>query len=138
MKPEDSIIRMLQALEDRNIRATNEFEKDIVRLVNSDVKDFIRRFYKEITRADLILLKKYERLKLNHIQNEKMNGNSLFRYEYRKTSNLRCIYVIKNEESSYQNIILLCAFNEDAGKVKGKGAYNFNIERAIKIYQDLN
>ena len=30
--------------------------------------------------------------------------------------------------------VLLNAFNEDGGKTKGKGSYNFNIERAIKTY----
>lgn len=31
---------------------------------------------------------------------------------------------------------LLCAFNEDGDKKTGKNSYNFNIERAIKIYEE--
>ena len=41
------------------------------------------------------------------------------------------IYIIEDE---YNNITLLKAFNEDKGKIKGKGSYNFNIEQAIRIY----
>ena len=33
--------------------------------------------------------------------------------------------------------ILLNAFNEEKGKTKGKNAYKFNIERAIKIYESI-
>lgn len=116
MKPEDSIIKMLQALQNKGIISTEDFVKDITRLVNSDIKEFITKFYKDITRSNLRELKRYERLKLTKVQNNKMKGNSLFRYEYRNTSNLRCIYVIQNENTEDKSIILLCAFNEDARK----------------------
>lgn len=33
-----------------------------------------------------------------------------------------------------QKTILLCAFNEDGDKTKGKNSYKDNINRAIRIY----
>ena len=42
------------------------------------------------------------------------------------------------EDVNNKNItILLKAFNEEKGKTKGKNAYEFNIERAIKIYESI-
>lgn len=67
---------------------------------------------------------------------EKLDGNSLFRYEYRSNSNLRCIYLIEDENNT-KITYLLNAFIEDDSKSNGKNTYNFNIERAIKIYQSI-
>lgn len=38
-------------------------------------------------------------------------------------------------ENNIKETILLCAFNEDASKEKGKDTYNDNIKKAIRIYQ---
>lgn len=69
------------------------------------------------------------------LQNKRLDGNALFRYEYRNSSNLRCIYMVKNV-NNINETYLLCAFNEDGSKKTGKNSYNFNIERAIKIYEE--
>ena len=60
----------------------------------------------------------------------------MYRYEYRKNSNLRCIYMINNE-NNMNEIVLLCAFNEDGDKRKGRNSYKDNIERAIRIYLNI-
>lgn len=99
------------------------------------MKKFIRDFTKNFIRINLKEYKKYERLKLTPSQNRRLDGNALFRYEYRNSSNLRCIYMVKNVKNTNETY-LLCAFNEDGSRKIGKNSYNFNIERAIKIYEE--
>ena len=133
MSTENVIIEMLRLLKRNNIYSTPEFEKDLVKLVSTNVKRFIRNFYKDIIRKNFEQYNRYEKLKLTPKQRELLNGKELYRYEYRKDSNLRCIYVINNDNNN-EEIILLCAFNEDGSKEKGKNSYKYNIDRAIRIY----
>lgn len=134
MGAKDDFESLYQILQTHDVYATQEFKNDILKLVKTDIKKFISDFYKYFSRANLKDYKKYERLSLNKNQNLKLDGYSLFRFEYRNTSNLRCIYIIQNENNKKETI-LLCAFNEDASKNTGKNTYNYNIEKAISIYQ---
>lgn len=136
MKNENSIIEMLRLLKYNNVYATTDFEKDLVKLVNNDINKFIKNFYKDMIRNNLKDYNRYEMLNLNKKQREKLDGNNLYRYEYRKNSNLRCIYLIENENNT-NKLILICAFNEDGDKTKGKNSYNNNINRAIRIYLSI-
>ena len=133
MNYENDIIEMLKSLKVNNIYATEEFEKDITMLVLTNVKKFVRNFYRDIRRKNFEEYNRYERLSLNKPQKELLKGKALYRYEYRENSNLKCIYVIENE-NTMQKTILLCAFNEDGDKTKGKNSYKDNINRAIRIY----
>ena len=102
-------------------------------MVSTNVKRFIRNFSKDIIRKNFQEYNRNEKLKLTKKQRELLNGKDLYRYEYRKDSNLRCIYVINNDNNN-EEIILFCAFNEDGSKEKGKNSYKYNIDRAIRIY----
>ena len=136
MNQENSIIEMLKLLSINNIYSSTEFEKDLVKLVNSNVKRFIKLFSRDLIRRNFEDFNRFEILNLDRKQRTKINGNNLYRYEYRNTSNLRCIYTIINE-NNIDKIFLLCAFNEDGDKTKGKKSYKDNIERAIRIYLNI-
>ncbi len=136
MSQENLIIEMLKLLSINNIYSSTEFEKDLVKLVNSNVKRFIKLFSRDLIRRNFEDFNRFEILNLDRKQRTKINGNNLYRYEYRNTSNLRCIYTIINE-NNIDKIFLLCAFNEDGDKTKGKKSYKDNIERAIRIYLNI-
>lgn len=130
---EDFLV-MLEVLKIHDIYATNQFFNDICKLVKTDKIKFIHDFQRDMIRVDKTKHNRYERLSLTSNQSQKLKGKSMYRYEYRNTSNLRCIYIIEDE---HNRIILLKAFNEDKTKTKGKGNYDINIERAIRIYTSL-
>lgn len=134
MDTNDSLLKMFQILETHNVYASEQFFDDIRKLVKTDLEKFIRDFVRNFTRIDLKDLKKYERLNISKKQKLRLDGNSLFRYEYRNSTNLRCIYMVKNANNTNETY-LLCAFNEDGNRNKGKNSYKDNIERAIKIYE---
>ena len=136
MSQENLIIEMLKLLSINNIYSSTEFEKDLVKLVNSNVKRFIKLFSRDLIRRNFEDFNRFEILNLDRKQRTKINGNNLYRYEYRNTSNLRYIYTIINE-NNIDKIFLLCAFNEDGDKTKGKKSYKDNIERAIRIYLNI-
>ena len=131
MNSNDNLLAMLEVLKLHGVNYTEQFYKDICKLVKTDVNKFIKDFSRDFSRMSYKKHNRYEELSLNSDQKKRIDGKSLYRYEYRNSSNLRCIYIIEDE---YNNITLLKAFNEDKGKIKGKGSYNFNIEQAIKIY----
>ena len=134
MNTNDSLLKMFQILETHNVYASEQFFDDIRKLVKTDLEKFIRDFVRNFTRINLKDLKKYERLSISKKQKLRLEGNSLFRYEYRNSTNLRCIYMVLNVNNTNETH-LLCAFNEDGNKHSGKNSYDLNIERAIRIYE---
>lgn len=132
---EEQLIRILQQLERYGVYATENFRKDILRIVGSDFKKFLSSLYKDILRKDM-QYNRFKKLTLTDAQKRKLNGNLLYRYEYRNTSNLRCIYIVEKDHNN--NTILLCAFNEDGDKQKGNSAYKVAIEKAIRIYKGID
>lgn len=136
MNAKEGFDKMFLMLKMHNVYATQPFVKDILNLVKTDINKFIEDFSKNMSRSNLKDYKKYERLKLTPSQSKRLDGNSLFRYEYRNSSNLRCIYLIMDENNN-KKTYLLNAFNEDKRKSIGKNSYDFNIERAIKTYQSI-
>lgn len=136
MKKENAIIEMLKLLEKNNIFSTQEFKKDILKLVNTNTNKFIKNFYRDIRRKNFEDYNRFEVLQLSNKQKRLLNGKNLYRYEYRENSNLKCIYIIETE-NNMEEIILLSAFNEDGDKKRGKNSYNDNIERAIRIYLSI-
>lgn len=136
MDEEVSISRMLQRLqEEHGILCTKDARKDFQKLVQTDVNDFCQVFYKDFIRKDFDDYNRFEKLSIyNPKQKRRLKGQILRRYEYRNTSNLRCIFIVYQENNNDIPIIL-CAFNEDGNKKKGKGSYNSNIERAISIFE---
>lgn len=136
MNKNEEITYLFQRLRLNNIYATFECVSDIKAIVTGDTKSFAKKAYKELSRINLEE-NKFETLKLTDEQKRRMNFNPLYRYEYRKGTNLRCIFYIQLVKNT--NIpIMLCAFTEDGDKKKGKNSYNHNIERAIKLYEKYN
>lgn len=111
---------------------TVDFVKDVQKLIQTDVETFVSQFFKDFSRKDFENYNRFEKLKLTKQQKASIDGNILWRYEYRNTSNFRCIFIVEKTHNS--NIpILLCAFNENGGKKRGDNSYNHNIKRAIDI-----
>ena len=134
MEKNAEIFRLLQYLQNEGIRVTEDFVKDIHKLIQTDIKNFALQFFKDFARKDFENYNRFEKLKLTKEQRIMLEGNVLWRYEYRNTSNFRCIFIVQKGHNS--NIpILLCAFNENGGKKKGENSYNHNIRRAIEIIQ---
>ena len=130
------IIQMLRNLEADNIFSTKEFYKDIVSLIDTDEKKYIKNFSTHMKISNLNEYNKFEELFPEKKDKIKLKNNRLFRYEYRMSNkNVKCIFVV--EESDGRKI-LLCAFNEDASKKKGNDNYDFNIKRAVNIYNKLD
>lgn len=139
MGKDDDIIQMLRDLQADGIFSTKEFYKDLVILLDSgEVKrDFIEIFPKDMKILDINAYNKFELLnrKLTEYQRRILDGNSLYRYEYRRNKkNIKCMFIIENDDESR---ILLNAFNEDWNKTKGNDSYKENIKRAIRIYDKL-
>lgn len=135
MGNEASILRLLQELNKHGIKSTKEIKKDLQKLVGSDIENFVEAFFKDFVRKDFDNYKKFEKLShLSKKQKKRLKGNLLRRYEYRNTSNLRCIFIVYNDNTNDMPI-LLCAFNEDGDKKTGKKSYNNNIDRAIDIFE---
>ena len=132
MEKVNEILRLLQYLQREGIRATNDFVKDIQRLVQTDVETFASQFFSDFARKDFENYNRFEKLKLTKQQKAMIDGNILWRYEYRNTSNFRCIFIVEKAHND-SNPILLCAFNENGGKKKGNNSYAHNIKRAIDI-----
>lgn len=132
MGKNDEILRLLQYLQNEGIRVTKEFVKDIQKLIQTDIADFASQFFKDFARKDFENYNRFEKLKLTKQQRLDIQGNILWRYEYRNTSNFRCIFIVEKEKNT-NNPILLCAFNENGGKKQGENSYNHNITRAIDI-----
>lgn len=136
MNQENAIIEMLRLLRKNGIYSTKRFEKDLVKLVKTNIKKFVENFSKDIRRRNLEEYNKSEMLGIDKKQKIRLDGNNLYRYEYREDSNLKCIYMVNNENNK-RELILLCAFNEDGDKKKGQSSYNDNIDRAIRIYLSI-
>lgn len=137
MEKSNEILRLLQYLQNEGIRATDDFVKDIQRLIQTDVETFAAQFYKDFARKNFERYNRFEKLKLTQQQKAMIGGNILWRYEYRNSSNFRCIFIL--EKAHNGNIpILLCAFNEDGNKKKGNNSYNHNIKRAIQIIKKIS
>lgn len=136
MNNKEAIIEMLKLLARNYIFATNSFKRDITKLVTTNVEKFVKIFARDIRRKNFDDYNKYELLNLSPKQKKKIDGKKLYRYEYRENSNLKCIYTIE-DENNIKRVILLCAFNEDGDKKKGKNSYNDNINRAIGIYLNI-
>lgn len=136
MGRDNEILRLMQYLQNEGINVTNEFVKDIKQLVKTDVVLFAKQIFKDFSRKDFKKYNKFEKLKLTDIQKRKITGYSLWRYEYRNTSNLRCIFILENADNS-DEITLICAFNEDGDKRNGSNSYNKNIQRAISIASNI-
>ena len=137
MDSKASIKLLIKNLQRHNIRCTKELEKDLQKLVTTDLERFIENFSKDFIRRNFDKYNKFEKLQ-NLTENQKRNlkGNLLRRYEYRNTSNLRCIFIVCNGNNKSVPIIL-CAFNEDGDKKTGRNSYNKNINRAINIFKRI-
>ena len=121
MENEDAIKRLLQELNRRGIKSTKEVMKDFQKLIGSDINNFVKVFFRDFVRKDFNNYNKFEKLKLTKKQRKRLESNLLRRYEYRNTSNLRCIFIVLNDENG-DVPILLCAYNK-------------NIDRAIDIFE---
>ncbi len=108
---------------------SKQFLKDISKLVTSNVEAFLESCRKDFSINKLNNYNKFEKLNLSLNQAKRLKGLSLYRYEYRKESNIRIIYTIIVNNTVYA----VCAFNEDSSKRKSKDSYNANINRAINI-----
>ena len=133
----NEILRLLQYLQNEGIRVTKDFVKDLQKLIHTDVEAFALQFYKDFARKDFENYNRFEKLKLTKQQKETIEGRILWRYEYRNTSNFRCIFILEKEHNS-SIPILLCAFNENGGKRKGDSSYDHNIKRAIDIIKKIS
>ena len=124
MKYSIELIRMLQLLSKKGCDFTENFVIDINKIVKRNVELFARDFYKDVSRLCEMnkeeYVGKFEILNLTQSQKKQLKGNLLIRYEYRRFSNLRCIFV-REYDYNYNRYkyIFLCAFNEDASKKKG-------------------
>lgn len=136
MGQNNEILRLLQYLQNEEIGVTNDFVKDIQKLVKTGLEKFASQLFKDFSRKDFENYNRFEKLNLTKKQKEEIDGNTLWRYEYRNTSNFRCIFILQKEQNS-DIPILICAFNEDGKKKNGANSYNHNIDRAIKIIKNI-
>ena len=126
------ILRLIQYLQNEGILVTKDFVKDLQKLIQTDIEKFAIQFFKDFSRKDFENYNRFEKLKLTKQQRDSIDGNVLWRYEYRNTSNFRCIFIVQKDNNT--NVpILLCAFNENGGKKRSDGSYNHNIKRALEI-----
>ena len=137
MEKDNEILRLLQYLQNEGIRVTDDFVRDIQKLIQTDMETFASQFFKDFARKDFKNYNRFKKLKLTKQQKLMIDGNILWRYEYRNTSNFRCIFILEKAHNC-NSPILLCAFNEDETKKKGNDSYAYNIERAIEIIKRIS
>lgn len=135
MSKEDSIKRMLLELRQYNIETTKQFLDDISGLVLTNVDRFVKTFFKDFARKNFDDYNRFEPLGVDRKDKPKLKGYRMLRYEYRYSSNLKCIFIVKKVNNN--EVILLCAFNEDGDKQKGNDSYKTNIKRAIRIFERI-
>lgn len=139
MGENNEIIQMFRDLEADNVWSTNDFYRDIISLLDSGEvqRKFIEVFSKDMKISNINAYNKFELLNKNLTEHQRriLDGNSLYRYEFRRNKkNIKCIFILEKEDGEK---ILLSAFKEDWSKEKGNDSYKTNIPRAIKIYNDL-
>ena len=117
MEKKAIMLRLLQYLQNEGIRVTNDFVKDIFKLIRTDIEKFASQFYRDFVRKDFENYNRFEKLNLNKKQRSDINNNILWRYEYRNSLNFRCIFIIEKENNK-DVPILLCAFLENGIKQK--------------------
>lgn len=129
---ENTIIQMLRELEIYGFRYTKDFYKDIISLIDTDLKKFIKVFSFEMKLFDENEYNKFERLyPEEESQKRKLGSDELYRYEYRRSKkNVKCIFVLLKKDGTK---LLLNAFQEDWDKTKGDDSYKDNIKRAMRI-----
>ena len=129
---EDAITQMLRELEIYGFRYTKDFYKDIISLIDTDLKKFIKVFSFEMKLFDENEYNKFERLyPEEESQKRKLGSDELYRYEYRRSKkNVKCIFVLLKKDGTK---LLLNAFQEDWDKTKGDDSYKDNIKRAMRI-----
>lgn len=133
MSNKDKFIMFFQKLEKANIKSTKECFKDLAKAITSDIDESLFEILKDFLILDISGLNRFEIIKLNDKQKKIIENSKLYRYEYRKYSNLRIIFLLKLDNK----VILICAFNENAGKNKSKDSYKRNIERALNIIKRI-
>lgn len=129
---ENTIIQMLRELEIYGFHYTKDFYKDIISLIDTDLKKFIKVFSFEMKLFDENEYNKFERLyPEEESQKRKLGSDELYRYEYRRSKkNVKCIFVLLKKDGTK---LLLNAFQEDWDKTKGDDSYKDNIKRAMRI-----
>ena len=111
----NEILRLLQYLQNEGIQFTKDFADDIQKLVQTNIAEFAKQFFKDFARKDFENYNRFEKLSLTKKQKLRIDGTILWRYEYRNSSNFRCIFIIQKDYNT-NTPVLLCAFNEDGDK----------------------
>lgn len=132
-KNENKLNYMFNVLKTKNVFTDPKVIKKLAKLITNDIDDFIDNFLIDFTIKDFSL-NRFEILSLSKSDKKKIDNNLLYRYEYRKKSNLRTIFVMLNENNE---LLVLEAFNENGNKTKGKDSYDKAIKNAINNYQSL-
>lgn len=133
MGRKDDLNKLRYYLQTKKIYILDECYKSIGQLVKSDFDDFANAILDAFTRKAFNRYNCFEKLHLSKKQRDRLEGNILWRWEYRKESNLRIIFII-DETPEASNIVLLHAFVENSNKSKGKDSYKKGIETAIENY----
>lgn len=132
MKIHPELIQLFRDLEIDGVEVTRTFLEELTKILKNRVTQFCVDFSKDI-KLFLIDLRygKFEELRnIDENKRERIDYNKLYRYEYRKFSNLRCLMVLEQDKKC----IFLVSFEEDKGKKKGPNSYNTNIEAAVEYY----
>ena len=125
----DKFYLFFSMMEKHNFMFSQDVVRDLNKLVKNDIDVFIHQLAKDFLIMNYDDYNRFERLNLKSTQKQLLRGGNLYRYEYRKKSNLRVLFATRIKSKT----IFLCAFNENQGKRHSKDAYNKNIERAIDI-----
>lgn len=120
-------------LQTKQIYFLDECYKSISQLIKSNFDSFANAILAAFTRKNFHKYNCFEKLHLSQKQKSKLEGNVLWRWEYRKEANLRIIFII-DEEFDTSNVVLLHAFIENSSKINGKDSYKKGIETAIENY----
>lgn len=92
MGKDDDIIQMLRDLQADNISFTKDFYKDIITLLNSGElkRKFIEIFSIDMKISNINAYNKFELLNkyLTEHQRKILDGNSLYRYEFRRNKKI--------------------------------------------------
>ena len=101
----DEIMKFLQYLQNEEILFTEEFVNDIKKLVQTDIPTFATWFYRDFARKNFQSYNRFEKLNLTSKQKARIGNVILWRYEYRKFSNFRCIFVTESEDKDRKSVV---------------------------------
>ena len=111
MSNENDIVEMLRLLKINNIYSTKEFERDLVKLVSTNVKKFVKNFTRDIIRKDFEQFNRFEKAECGVISKFAPSNKSSIVNNFIKSAFSFGVWLKYNEYESFESSIIRFALS---------------------------